>query len=1066
MDQAFNSSESELAVALFTPPNVNHEPESIRRMLGAYDTLLDRYMPPSILVDEKWMVLDTFGGTGRFLTLKHRRPTQSIFELVCEPLRDAIYRAIEQLCGGEHPVTISPVYLDVTEGTDLPHRLVVSSVPSSQDSTVFYSLAIERICEDGDDDTPWQSAYYAAPNPLNCIVRETGRYDDRRGSVGEASASSSLDLKKFLDATNLAVVVLDQGLHILDFSSRAAAMFHLVQHDIGRQIRTFAGVLEVPDLVERIDAVVHTGDSDEVEVHLHRIGKYYVVRISPFSIDTNHGGAVLHVIDLSCMETRKQEARLLSSIVQSSADAIVSRDRNNRIVTWNAAAEELYGYSASEAIGQDASLIATDSRGCEEDLASRLLQKGGFSQHFESLRRTKSGETIEVSTRLSPVYDDDHRVIGVSSIERDNSKQRELVERLSVGAQKYQDFFNQSPDMYCSVDVSSGKIVECNDRMCARLGLNQNEILGHPILDFYTPETREEARLGLDRLRSAGEVADQELVLSCRDGIGIPITLSVSALRDASGTIIRSRNVLRDVTISKQKEEQFRQSERQYRNSFHNSAIGIAMYDLCGNYMMVNRRMAEIVGYAEHELIGKQCYDLTNSEDLVDERQLQTELVAGRSETYKLEKRYLHKAGHSVWVSEFVSLERDEKGCPLYCHAYIEDISARKELEAELRLAISQRDEFLAMLSHELRNPLGAIINTCAVLNRGKEIPKSLQQPVAIVTRQARQMTELLDDLLDVSRITSGKIKLEKSTVLLSEIVDEAVESQQALALNRHQRLSVTYADEPLYVFGDRSRLVQIVVNLLNNAIKYSGDGSEIAVALEKRSGHEKGQHCESEAGVGVITVTDSGVGIEPELIESLFEMFAQRDSTLDRSGGGMGLGLHLVRKLVEFHSGSVIGRSEGVGKGSEFMVELPLSPQRQSARHRKDKAKPVLPTRPPAKRIAVVEDIADARNMLVALLEADDYQVSSAADGVAGLALILRERPDLAIVDIGLPELDGYEVARQVREKISKAELRLVALSGYGQDSDHDRAIAAGFDLHLVKPLNHARLEKILSGF
>jgi len=426
-------------------------------------------------------------------------------------------------------------------------------------------------------------------------------------------------------------------------------------------------------------------------------------------------------------------------------------------------------------------------------------------------------------------------------------------------------------------------------------------------------------------------------------------------------------------------------------------------------------------------------------------------LIEQDIETYKLEKRYVHKSGREVWVSVFVSLERDAVGKPIACHSYIEDISARKELECELRSAIQQRDQFLAMLSHELRNPLGAILNTCAVLNRRKSFSKGVQGPISIVTRQARQMAELLDDLLDVSRITTGKIKLEKAMVDLSKIADEAVESQQALAASRGQRLAVTYCDESLQVFGDRSRLVQVVVNLLNNAIKYTGDGGSICVLLEK---HGR---------VGRIRVKDNGVGLEPEQIESLFEMFAQKDATLDRSGGGMGLGLHLVRKLVDFHSGRVIGKSEGLGKGSEFVVELPLSVRRATG------PRPVSTVRAPQrskiKRIVVVEDIDDARKMLVALLEADNYQVYSAADGEAGLQMILKEKPDLAIVDIGLPKLDGYEVAKRVRAQLSSDQVRLVALTGYGQDADHENVMNAGFDTHLVKPLNHTRLEKILAG-
>jgi PAS domain S-box-containing protein len=1024
----------------------NHHASAIKKLLGAYDTLLDRFMPPSILVDDQWMVIDTFSGADQYLHYRSRRPTQSVTELICKPLRSSITEAIDRLCCGENPVLMAPLHFTSDDGSSTSLRITVSVVPSSQGTAVYYSILLEPVAPGFNYD----AGDFTSPKLL---IRETAPSDDEQAAQATATkyTTSERDLELFLESTHLSVVFLDQDLRIRRFTSHAGRMFNLVQHDIGREIRTFASVLEVPDLVERIRAVVHTGDQDEVEVHQHRQGKYFVAQIAPSRSNDEIDGAVLTVIDLSHLESRKQEIRLQSSLVQSSDDAIVSRDSDNRIISWNAAAEELFGYSAKEAIGQHASLFVPKDHSFELQQALRLFQKGGRVDPFESMRVTKKGDQIQVSVRLSPIYDDEHRVIGLSTIERDVSQQRRAINDLTASEKKFRDFYHQSPDMYCCVDASSGIVIDCNNRICDQLGYVRSEIIGRLVADLHSTGMREHARRVFEVCRSLGDVVDEELELQRKDGSIIPVSLNAGAIRNESGVIVRSLHVWRDVSSFRRKEEQVRQSELNYRNSFQNSAIGIAQFTLDGFYLLTNRRFCEIVGYSSEELLGLRFSDLTHPDDVAEECALHKELVSGGIETYRIEKRYLNKQRGEVWVSLFVSLERDCVGKPTACHCYVEDISNRKVLESELRLAISQRDQFLAMLSHELRNPLGAILNTCAVLRRGKHLPKAMQQPVSIVTRQARQMAELLDDLLDVSRITTGKIKLEKSPVVLSEIVDEAVESQQALAAARHQRLLVTYADEPLHVFGDRSRLVQIVVNLLNNAIKYSGEAGDISVAIEKRRRF------------GVIRVKDSGVGIEPELIESLFEMFAQRDSTIDRSGGGMGLGLHLVRKLVEFHSGRVVGRSEGVGKGSEFFVELPLSSRSRTPARVKERFKIDKPIRPAVQRIVVVEDIADARNMLVSLLEMDGYEVSSAADGEAGLSLILSERPDLAIVDIGLPKIDGYEVARRVRAEIPKSELTLVALSGYGQDSDHDLAIAAGFDVHLVKPLNQARLEMIL---
>jgi PAS domain S-box-containing protein len=1060
-------------------------------------------------------VIDTFAGADRFLRIGSRRPSQNLLELLLEPFRAPVAEGLARCASTGQTVVTPPIAIDdfdgscdrsagrgaaaedvagdpsQGEGEPFWFRARISVVPHRVCELPFFSIAIEDadhllptttsdigIAPERASVAPFgpMSAQSADPIPPSGVSLAISSGMTRTSAAGnrsylsrtasassqvrETAATSASDipmpagLEPFFAANSLSLIVLDPELRICQFSSPAAELFGLLPHDVGREFRTFAGGIEAGDLMDRVEQVIRTGDADEFELRQARAGRCHLVRLVPLGDPAGSNGLMLTLIDLTSLETDRRECQGLSDIVRSSADAIISRDTENRIVSWNAAAEDLYGYSATEMIGEKIDRITPEMDEQERLQWLRAVRREPSVDHFEVSRQTKRGDRVRVSVRMSPIYDSEQRVVGVSTIERDVSDRAEMVSKLSKSEQLLQAFYDHSPEMHCSLELPSGTITDCNQSMEKKLGIPRDQIVGRSMIELQTEASRGLAGLALEKLQNLGMLHGEELELRKRNGGTLPVSLCAMAIHDSDGKLIGARSLWRDLTELRDKDEQFRRSEAKRREAFHNSAIGSAHCDLDGRITQLNKRLCDIVGYSNDELVGRAFAEITHPDDLPREAPLRKSLLSDQQDSYQLEKRYFHRSGRTVWVTVYASLERDASGRPIAFHKYVEDISPRMELENEMRMAIRQRDQFLAMLSHELRNPLGAILNTCAVLGRRRGVSKQLQSEILIVSRQARQMADLLDDLLDVSRITTGKIKLEKTLIDLARIADEAIESQQSLAKTRGQRLAVTYSDEPLLVFGDRSRLVQIVVNLLNNAIKYTGDGGMISVILERRGR------------TGVIRVRDTGVGLEPDQIESLFEMFAQKDSTLDRSGGGMGLGLHLVRKLVDFHSGRVTGLSEGVGKGSEFVVELPLSSRRMAEdRPRRQPSRPAAP-RPKVKRIVVVEDIEDARKMLVALLEADNYHVLSAADGEAGLQMILRERPDLAIVDIGLPKLDGYEVARRVRQELSSADLRLVALTGYGQDSDHEMVMQAGFDTHLVKPLNHTRLEKILAGF
>ena len=374
-----------------------------------------------------------------------------------------------------------------------------------------------------------------------------------------------------------------------------------------------------------------------------------------------------------------------------------------------------------------------------------------------------------------------------------------------------------------------------------------------------------------------------------------------------------------------------------------------------------------------------------------------------------------------------------------------------RDLLAETRNAVRQRDQFLAMLGHELRNPLATITNAMSVLDAASPPDGMLEnEQREIIRRQTDHLARLVDDLLDVSRITSGKIALQRRPTDLCELAHRAAKAIDGAARKqRHDVVVLTHCD-PVYVDADPVRMEQVVNNLLTNAIKYTPAGGKITVSVQPDDGH------------ALLRVRDNGMGITPELLPRVFELFTQAERALDRSQGGLGIGLTLVRALVEMHDGQVTVSSDGPGRGSEFVISFPriAAPQIAAPAPRPVLATPVGK----GKRILVIEDQADARRALQRLLQIWGHEVDVAEDGVRGVDAAMQTPPDIALVDVGLPGLDGYEVARRLRTAMGKS-VRLVALTGYGQPEDRDRAFDAGFDLHLVKPVDRDQLAAALVG-
>jgi PAS domain S-box-containing protein len=376
---------------------------------------------------------------------------------------------------------------------------------------------------------------------------------------------------------------------------------------------------------------------------------------------------------------------------------------------------------------------------------------------------------------------------------------------------------------------------------------------------------------------------------------------------------------------------------------------------------------------------------------------------------------------------------------------YFRDISAHVEARRALELADRQKDEFLAMLAHELRNPLAPLRNASELLGVIAQQEPRAQFSAGVIRRQVSQLSRLVDDLLDVSRITQGRIDLQRKPLELGAIIAQAIETVEPLLQEKHHQVSIVSGFERIHINGDNTRLVQCVGNVLTNSAKYTNDGGKIQV----RSAIDGTD--------ALVEITDNGVGISPELLPRIFDLFVQSDRTLDRAQGGLGIGLAVVKRLIEMHGGRVAAYSDGVGKGSSFEIRLPLVEQAEIR-----VAEPeVIQTTP--RRVLIVDDNADAADMLALLLQLDGYQVQAVYSSRDALARAQSFRPDVMLLDIGLPEINGYEVAQQLRAIPQLRNLRLVAVTGYGRSEDRARARAAGFDDHLVKPVEAIELKRVL---
>ncbi len=612
----------------------------------------------------------------------------------------------------------------------------------------------------------------------------------------------------------------------------------------------------------------------------------------------------------------------LTALVESSDDAIVSKTLDGTITSWNRAAERLFGYTSSEALGQPITLIIPDDRLGEETMVITKIQRGETVDRFETVRIRKDGQLVDIALTASPIRDRAGKIVGASKIARDiRDRKRADEARGQLAA-----IIESSDDAIVSKTLD-GIITSWNRAATRMFGYTAAEAVGHSISLIIPAEHSAEAAEAMARLRRGEPVEHFDTVRVRKDGTPVEISVSISPIKDSLGRIIGVSKIARDITESKR-------------------------------------------------------------------------------------------------------VERE-----------------RVALLEESQQANRAKDEFLAMLGHELRNPLGALTTAARILE-GKAPEAMATRARGVIARQTSHLTRIVDDLLEVGRVVAGKIDLDLRTVDVAEAVNAHLSAlREAGKLGQH---AVTAAVEPVLIEGDPARIEQIIGNLVGNALKYTPVGGTVHVAVRR---------VDDDA---VLEVIDDGIGMPPELTRRAFELFVQGERPRDRAQGGLGIGLTLVRRLVELHGGRIEAHSDGPGRGCRMTARLPTP---RSPAVPEPESTPRLETElePGGQRIVIVEDNDDVRDMLRYLLESIGHEVDEASDGLQGLAKVAELRPDVALVDIGLPGIDGFEVARRLRASGDAGDTLLIALTGYGMEKDRVAVLAAGFDRHLTKPVEPDLLIQIL---
>jgi PAS domain S-box-containing protein len=805
--------------------------------------------------------------------------------------------------------------------------------------------------------------------------------------------------------------------------------------------------------------------------------------------------AKAHEAELARREERRQREQLHVTLA-SIGDAVIVTDAAGVITFLNPVAESLTGWRLDEAVGQPLErvfrIINEHTRKTVENPVTKVIQSGaivGLANH--TLLISKGGEELLIDDTAAPIRNEDGTISGVVLVFRDASQFRKAAEVRS----RLAGIVESADDAIISMNLDG--LIQTWNRAAERLyGYNAAEMVGNSLAILVTPDHPDELPSLMERLKHGERIEHYETVRVRKDGTQFDVALTISPIKNEHGEVVGASKIARDITARKRSEAALRflasaskalaeltdplstmQKVARFAIPDFADWCTVDMLDMQGEL----RRVAVAHGDPAKVRYAQELQQRFPP-DKEDPRGVWNILRTGKSELVseitdsmlqqsvqdpellKIIKELglvsyigvpLSVRGKGIGVLTFITAE-SKKRYTESDRRFAEELGQRAataienaRLYEELKETDRRKDEFLAMLAHELRNPLAPIRNALYLMKTPNIDAKSLDEAREITERQIQHMVRLVDDLLDVSRIMRGRIELRKESVDLAAIIDQAVETSRPVVDAQGQDVVVAKSSEPIRLQADPTRLAQVISNLLQNAAKFSEHSGRIWVSTEREGNEAR------------ICIRDEGVGIPSALLPRIFDLFAQGDRTLERSQGGLGIGLTVVRRLVELHGGRVTAQSEGEDKGSEFIIRLPIG----ATADERQMSGP-MPRRAMAsgRDVLVVDDNVDAAQSTAMLLRAWGHQVRVAYSGQEALEAASQTAPEVVLLDIGLPIINGYDVARQLRSQPQFAKTVLAAVTGYGQSEDRRRSHEVGFDYHLTKPVDPSVLQEVLA--
>jgi two-component system CheB/CheR fusion protein len=918
------------------------------------------------------------------------------------------------------------------------------------------------------------------------------------------------DLVNVQTSTRLAIVVLGRDLTVRRFSAQAEKQLNLLAGDVGQPFRNVRHNLDLPDLEPFIRDVIDSVHERE-RVLQDRDGRWFSLRVRPYlTLDKKVDGAVLVLVDIDQLKRNELAAAAARAVAENTIDtvreALLVLDDELRVESANHSFYRIFGVTPAETVGKYIYELGNRQwniprlRALLEEVLpqSSVVEDFQIEHDFEQL-----GErTMLLSARR--IHDPERRTERILLTIEDISARNRHEAELRESAQRFELLFERSPLPKWVFDLETLGFVDVNEAAVELYGYSRDEFLRMSVLDVGTPEADRALHAALAHpphhlskaearhLKKNGEIIDVELRSNEITVAGRRLCLvSVNDTTDRK----RAEKVQKELTERLAAELGATQRLQEASTllitgggvdalyqQILDAAIGLMRAEM-GSLQLVDEDQDALqlrawrgFGPGFPETFGlvhrdtNSCCNVARGTGLrvVVPDVEECEFLVGTPSLEDLRKSGIRAVQSTPLVSRdgrllgMISTYWREPYQPAEHELRLLDVLARQaadlvertQAEDALKEADRHKNEFLAMLAHELRNPLAPIRNALQAIRLTDGNPEQVRSVSAMMERQVGQMVRLVDDLLDMSRISRGKIELRKARVELASSMYHAVEAARSQCEAKGQELKVDLPSPPIYLVADPTRLAQVVGNLLNNACKFTRPGGHIGLIAEAAEGG-------GSLPEAVIRVSDDGVGIAPDQLPHIFDMFMQVDSTLERSVGGLGMGLTLVKELVEMHGGTVEAHSAGIGQGSEFTVRLPIASETADAPEQ-----PIAGTQLPktSRRILIVDDNRDSAESLGVLLELTGNQTHAAYDGLEAVEAAATFRPEVVLLDIGLPKLNGYDVARRIRELPGGKKILLVAMTGWGQDEDRRRSEDAGFDAHMVKPVDPAALTKMLA--